>query len=81
MGLNWGTTLNPIIDVGGTPALPDALATVAPWAEAVDGTLFSLNVLIADVVFVRFHLNLNILYLRFLCRSGGVGQYGNADGR
>ena len=56
MGLDWASIVNPIIDFGGTPELPDALGTIPLWNQALAGALFSLNILVADLIFVRLIL-------------------------
>ena len=52
MGTGWGGFINAVIKFGGTPDLPSSLALAPAWVEASASALYSLNILIADLIFV-----------------------------
>ena len=57
--LAWWLLITAFTNSGATPAVVDALAHTAVWYKAVGATMFALNVLIADCVFVSKYVTRN----------------------
>lgn len=53
MGLSWWFLITAFTNHGATPDIINALAHTTVWYKAFGASMFSLNVLIADCVFVR----------------------------
>jgi hypothetical protein len=54
--LGWWYLIKAFVEFGATPEVVDALSHSSIWYKAVGASLFALNTLIADCVFVSVHI-------------------------
>lgn len=75
--LSWWFEITAFTNFGATPGIIPALADTTIWYKAVGATMFALNILIADCLFVRFFDTACAAPTEFASRSGGVGSSGS----